>query len=164
MTCIFCSHQCLCLVLGPGNQRLVYFCIDICFPSNICVSVCFYYLPEWRSGRQSCLFSSFYKKKKIKYRTKASLDCFLCAIQTLETQWSSPTRQSLPDREKMETGCQVIAKAPSSLSSWVIPSLLGHFGDYRRKIPLFLPPIVFPVIHCCSIIMRNRSRVFSPVQ
>ncbi|CAL8302251.1 unnamed protein product [Lota lota] len=31
---------------GPGQQRLVYFCIDICFPSNICVSVCFYYLPE----------------------------------------------------------------------------------------------------------------------
>uniref|UniRef100_A0A3B4WRH6 BRICHOS domain containing 5 n=1 Tax=Seriola lalandi dorsalis TaxID=1841481 RepID=A0A3B4WRH6_SERLL len=30
----------------PGKQRLVYFCIDICFPSNICVSVCFYYLPE----------------------------------------------------------------------------------------------------------------------
>uniref|UniRef100_A0A3P8RUB0 BRICHOS domain containing 5 n=1 Tax=Amphiprion percula TaxID=161767 RepID=A0A3P8RUB0_AMPPE len=28
------------------KQRLVYFCIDICFPSNICVSVCFYYLPE----------------------------------------------------------------------------------------------------------------------
>ncbi|TNN36743.1 BRICHOS domain-containing protein 5 [Liparis tanakae] len=33
-------------VEGPGKQRLVYFCIDICFPSNICVSVCFYYLPE----------------------------------------------------------------------------------------------------------------------
>ncbi|XP_068162190.1 BRICHOS domain-containing protein 5 isoform X2 [Antennarius striatus] len=31
---------------GPGKQRLVYFCIDICFPSNVCVSVCFYYLPE----------------------------------------------------------------------------------------------------------------------
>ncbi|XP_029977488.1 BRICHOS domain-containing protein 5 [Sphaeramia orbicularis] len=31
---------------GPGKERLVYFCIDICFPSNICVSVCFYYLPE----------------------------------------------------------------------------------------------------------------------
>ncbi|KAG7491829.1 hypothetical protein MATL_G00008280 [Megalops atlanticus] len=31
---------------GPGKQRLIYFCIDICFPSNICVSVCFYYLPE----------------------------------------------------------------------------------------------------------------------
>ncbi|KAK1881006.1 BRICHOS domain containing protein 5 [Dissostichus eleginoides] len=30
----------------PGESRLVYFCIDICFPSNICVSVCFYYLPE----------------------------------------------------------------------------------------------------------------------
>ncbi|XP_075949472.1 BRICHOS domain-containing protein 5 [Anarhichas minor] len=33
-------------VKGLGKQRLVYFCIDICFPSNICVSVCFYYLPE----------------------------------------------------------------------------------------------------------------------
>ncbi|XP_071247170.1 BRICHOS domain-containing protein 5-like [Salvelinus alpinus] len=31
---------------GPGKQHLVYFCIDICFPSNICVSVCFYSLPE----------------------------------------------------------------------------------------------------------------------
>ncbi|KFQ47892.1 BRICHOS domain-containing protein 5, partial [Nestor notabilis] len=31
---------------GPGKQRLIYLCIDICFPSNICVSVCFYYLPE----------------------------------------------------------------------------------------------------------------------
>ncbi|XP_028669656.1 BRICHOS domain-containing protein 5 [Erpetoichthys calabaricus] len=31
---------------GPGRQRLIYFCLDICFPSNICVSVCFYYLPE----------------------------------------------------------------------------------------------------------------------
>ncbi|XP_051523367.1 BRICHOS domain-containing protein 5 [Myxocyprinus asiaticus] len=31
---------------SPGKQRLIYFCIDICFPSNICVSVCFYYLPE----------------------------------------------------------------------------------------------------------------------
>uniref|UniRef100_A0AAY4BXL0 BRICHOS domain-containing protein n=1 Tax=Denticeps clupeoides TaxID=299321 RepID=A0AAY4BXL0_9TELE len=31
---------------GPAQQRLIYFCIDICFPSNICVSVCFYYLPE----------------------------------------------------------------------------------------------------------------------
>ncbi|XP_049320814.1 BRICHOS domain-containing protein 5 isoform X2 [Astyanax mexicanus] len=30
---------------GP-RERLIYFCIDICFPSNICVSVCFYYLPE----------------------------------------------------------------------------------------------------------------------
>ncbi|TRY83995.1 hypothetical protein DNTS_009943 [Danionella cerebrum] len=35
-----------CLSEGPGKQRLIYFCIDICFPSNICVSVCFYYLPE----------------------------------------------------------------------------------------------------------------------
>ncbi|KAM9372399.1 BRICHOS domain-containing protein 5 [Phaethornis superciliosus] len=31
---------------GPGRQRLIYLCIDICFPSNICVSICFYYLPE----------------------------------------------------------------------------------------------------------------------
>uniref|UniRef100_A0A670Y156 Uncharacterized protein n=1 Tax=Pseudonaja textilis TaxID=8673 RepID=A0A670Y156_PSETE len=27
-------------------QRLIYLCIDICFPNNICVSICFYYLPE----------------------------------------------------------------------------------------------------------------------
>ncbi|TRZ21152.1 hypothetical protein HGM15179_005913 [Zosterops borbonicus] len=31
---------------GPGRQRLIYLCIDICFPNNICVSICFYYLPE----------------------------------------------------------------------------------------------------------------------
>ncbi|XP_013800196.2 BRICHOS domain-containing protein 5 [Apteryx mantelli] len=31
---------------GLGRQRLIYLCIDICFPSNICVSICFYYLPE----------------------------------------------------------------------------------------------------------------------
>ncbi|XP_076998323.1 BRICHOS domain-containing protein 5 isoform X2 [Tamandua tetradactyla] len=31
---------------GPPRQRLIYLCIDICFPSNICVSVCFYYLPD----------------------------------------------------------------------------------------------------------------------
>ncbi|XP_075292754.1 BRICHOS domain-containing protein 5 [Opisthocomus hoazin] len=31
---------------GPGKQRLIYLCIDICFPSNVCVSICFYYLPE----------------------------------------------------------------------------------------------------------------------
>ncbi|XP_042336648.1 BRICHOS domain-containing protein 5 isoform X2 [Sceloporus undulatus] len=31
---------------GPPKQRLIYLCIDICFPSNICVSICFYYLPE----------------------------------------------------------------------------------------------------------------------
>ncbi|XP_077407485.1 BRICHOS domain-containing protein 5 isoform X2 [Vanacampus margaritifer] len=37
---------CFLFFLGPGKQRLVYFCIDICFPNNICVSVCFYYLPE----------------------------------------------------------------------------------------------------------------------
>uniref|UniRef100_A0A8C3WVM9 BRICHOS domain containing 5 n=1 Tax=Catagonus wagneri TaxID=51154 RepID=A0A8C3WVM9_9CETA len=31
---------------GPRRQRLIYLCIDICFPSSICVSVCFYYLPD----------------------------------------------------------------------------------------------------------------------
>ncbi|XP_003481155.2 BRICHOS domain-containing protein 5 isoform X3 [Sus scrofa] len=31
---------------GPRRQRLLYLCIDICFPSSICVSVCFYYLPD----------------------------------------------------------------------------------------------------------------------
>uniref|UniRef100_A0A8C5IL16 BRICHOS domain-containing protein n=1 Tax=Junco hyemalis TaxID=40217 RepID=A0A8C5IL16_JUNHY len=41
-----CSHCCPCSLAGPGRQRLIYLCIDICFPSNICVSICFYYLPE----------------------------------------------------------------------------------------------------------------------
>ncbi|NXL63132.1 BRID5 protein, partial [Chordeiles acutipennis] len=31
---------------GPGKPRLIYLCIDICFPSNVCVSICFYYLPD----------------------------------------------------------------------------------------------------------------------
>ncbi|KAM8961521.1 BRICHOS domain-containing protein 5 [Pelodytes ibericus] len=31
---------------SPARQRLIYLCIDICFPNNICVSVCFYYLPD----------------------------------------------------------------------------------------------------------------------
>ncbi|XP_063171172.1 BRICHOS domain-containing protein 5 [Candoia aspera] len=30
----------------PPKQRLIYLCIDICFPNNICISICFYYLPE----------------------------------------------------------------------------------------------------------------------
>lgn len=34
------------LPAGPPRQRLIYLCIDICFPSNVCVSVCFYYLPD----------------------------------------------------------------------------------------------------------------------
>uniref|UniRef100_A0A8C3NEV9 BRICHOS domain-containing protein n=1 Tax=Geospiza parvula TaxID=87175 RepID=A0A8C3NEV9_GEOPR len=41
-----CSHCCPRSLAGPGRQRLIYLCIDICFPSNICVSICFYYLPE----------------------------------------------------------------------------------------------------------------------
>ncbi|XP_054549857.1 BRICHOS domain-containing protein 5 [Talpa occidentalis] len=32
--------------VGPQRQRLIYLCIDICFPSSVCVSVCFYYLPD----------------------------------------------------------------------------------------------------------------------
>ncbi|NXO20121.1 BRID5 protein, partial [Cisticola juncidis] len=44
-----CEHSSLSWVRrgqGPGRQRLIYLCIDICFPNNICVSICFYYLPE----------------------------------------------------------------------------------------------------------------------
>ncbi|XP_005391502.1 PREDICTED: BRICHOS domain-containing protein 5 isoform X1 [Chinchilla lanigera] len=39
---IYWAHR----VEGPQRQRLIYLCIDICFPSNICMSVCFYYLPD----------------------------------------------------------------------------------------------------------------------
>ncbi|XP_004373453.1 BRICHOS domain-containing protein 5 [Trichechus manatus latirostris] len=31
---------------GPLRQRLIYLCIDIGFPSNVCASVRFYYLPD----------------------------------------------------------------------------------------------------------------------
>nr|XP_033467096.1 BRICHOS domain-containing protein 5 isoform X3 [Epinephelus lanceolatus]XP_033473806.1 BRICHOS domain-containing protein 5-like isoform X3 [Epinephelus lanceolatus] len=50
--------------------------------STTCPSDCAFSssAPSERSGKQSCLFSSLYKKKKI-HRTKASFDCFLCAIQ-----------------------------------------------------------------------------------
>ncbi|XP_010601812.1 BRICHOS domain-containing protein 5 [Fukomys damarensis] len=41
-TPIYWAHR----VEGPQRQRLIYLCIDICFPSNICMSVCFYYLPD----------------------------------------------------------------------------------------------------------------------
>ncbi|XP_049760095.1 BRICHOS domain-containing protein 5 isoform X1 [Elephas maximus indicus] len=31
---------------GTPQQRLIYLCMDICFPNNICMSICFYYLPD----------------------------------------------------------------------------------------------------------------------
>uniref|UniRef100_A0A8C4UPG3 BRICHOS domain containing 5 n=1 Tax=Falco tinnunculus TaxID=100819 RepID=A0A8C4UPG3_FALTI len=42
------SAACPCSTAATQSrkQRLIYLCIDICFPSNICVSICFYYLPE----------------------------------------------------------------------------------------------------------------------
>lgn len=138
---------------GPGKQRLVYFCIDICFPSNICVSVCFYYLPEWlcirslsfqQKIRESCLSRPpplpTRKKQKNNTRTKTSFDCFLCAIHLPVNQWSSQPSQSisiLPREKRWRQAVTVIAKAHSSLSSCVIPSLVAHLRDYRRKTPFF---------------------------
>lgn len=96
------------------------------------------------------------KKKKTKnYRTKASFDCFpLChtAASKPVKRPTLPVRSpSLPREKRWRQAVTVIARAPSSLSSCVIPSLVAHFGDYRRKIPLFL--CAFPVTHCCSVIM-----------
>lgn len=114
--------------------------------------------PSARSGKQSCLFSSLYKKKKKKTkndRTKASFDCFpLChtAASKPVKRPTLPVRSpSLPREKRWRQAVTVIARAPSSLSSCVIPSLVAHIGDYRRKIPLFL--CAFPVTHCCSVIM-----------
>lgn len=115
--------------------------------------------PSARSGKQSCLFSSLYKKKKKKKtkndRTKASFDCFpLChtAASKPVKRPTLPVRSpSLPREKRWRQAVTVIARAPSSLSSCVIPSLVAHFGDYRRKIPFFL--CAFPVTHCCSVIM-----------
>lgn len=104
------------------------------------------------------------KKQKNNTRTKTSFDCFLCAIHLPVNQWSSQPSQSisiLPREKRWRQAVTVIAKAHSSLSSCVIPSLVAHLRDYRRKTPFFfffwyVPLIVFPVTHCCSVIMCNR--------
>lgn len=140
---------------GPGKQRLVYFCIDICFPSNICVSVCFYYLPEWlyillllfllpaKDQGNKVVFlapSSRKKRKKKKVRTKASFDCFLCAIQPPVNQWSSQPSQSisiLPEREEMETGCHSYCQSPIVTLFMCNTLSGGTLQRLQKKDPLF---------------------------
>lgn len=135
---------------GPDKVRLVYFCIDICFPSNICVSVCFYYLPEWLrlssahlrpardQGKQCCLSNSRShegKKKKRKNATqeqKRALTCSFLPIQLPVNQRSSPF-PSFPEREGEGDGLSRLLPKPSRHS---LPSLVAHFGDYRRS-PFF---------------------------
>ena len=55
--------------------------------------------PSTRSGKQSCLFSSLYKKKKKQQKNpteqKPALTVFLCAIQLPANQWSSQLSQSV---------------------------------------------------------------------
>lgn len=57
-------------------------------------------------------------------RTKASFDCFLCAIQP-------PVNHFLPSEKELSwrRAVTVIAKSPSSLSSCIIPSLVARFRD-----------------------------------
>lgn len=71
---------------------------------------------------------------------------------------SSPV-SILPRERRWRQVVTVIAKAPSSPPSCLIPSLVAHLRDYRRKIPFFLymPLIVFPVTYYCSVIMCNHS-------
>lgn len=93
-----------------------------------------------RSGKVVFLGPPPHKKKKNNTRTKTSFDCFLCAIHLPVNQWSSQPSQSisiLPREKRWRQAVTVIAKAHSSLSSCVIPSLVAHFRDYRRKIPFF---------------------------
>lgn len=92
-----------------------------------------------RSGK--VVFLAPPQEKKNNTKTKISFDCFLCAIHLPVNQWSSQPSQSisiLPREKRWRQAVMVIAKAHSSLSSCVIPSLVAHFRDYRRKIPFFL--------------------------
>lgn len=137
------------LLSGPDKVRLVYFCIDICFPSNICVSVCFYYLPEWRrissahlrpardQGKQSCLSSSCSHKEKKKKKDatqeqKQALTCSFLPAWLPVDQQSSPF-PSFPEREGEGDGLSWLLPKPSRHS---LPSLVAHFGDYSRS-PFF---------------------------
>lgn len=76
--------------------------------------------PGKRSGKQSCLFFFLAPSS----RTKASFDCFLCAIQP-------PVNHFLPSEKELSwrRAVTVIAKSPSSLSSCIIPSLVARFRD-----------------------------------
>lgn len=117
------------LLSGPDKVRLVYFCIDICFPSNICVSVCFYYLPEWLrlssprlrpardQGKQSCLSSSRSqeeKKKKRKNATQEQKQALTCSFYQFSCQYTSEVVHfHLFRREReMETGCHGYCQNP----------------------------------------------------
>ncbi|XP_076743414.1 BRICHOS domain-containing protein 5 isoform X1 [Maylandia zebra] len=77
--------------------------------------------PGKRSGKQSCPFFFFLAPSS---RTKASFDCFLCAIQP-------PVNHFLPSEKELSwrRAVTVIAKSPSSLSSCIIPSLVARFRD-----------------------------------
>lgn len=98
-------------------------------------------LPAKDQGNKVVFLAPSTRQKKTKKKNKSQLWLFpLC-----HTAASKPVKQpTLPvhfhpsEREEMETGCHVIAKAPSSLSSCVIPSLVAHFRDYRGKIPFFV--------------------------
>ena len=104
-------------------------------------------LPAQDQGNKVVFLAPSTRKKKKKKttkkpdRTKASFDCFpLCHTAASEPmkQPTLPVRPpSLPREKRRRQAVTVIARAPSSLSSCVIPSLVAHFRDYRRKIPLF---------------------------
>lgn len=122
-------------------------------------------LPAKDQGNKVVFLAPSTWKKRTKKKNKSQLWLFpLC-----HTAASKPMKQPTPpvhfhpsERERSDRRRQavmVIAKALSSLSSCLIPSLVAHFTDHGRKIPLFLyvPLIVFPVTYCCSVIMCNRS-------
>lgn len=139
--CLFSNRPSLSLCEGPGKQRLVYFCIDICFPSNICVSVCFYYLPEWPAiinsqaahtsadqGNRVLLLipaKSPAAKKTIWIQPGNSSQLWLNTAATLVPSKLSP--QSFPFRGT-ETSCQVYLQTPLVTLPWcLIPSLVAEF-------------------------------------
>ena len=121
--------------------------------------------PSTRSGKQSCLFSSLYKKKKKKKNNKKKrqnksqlwLFSFVpYSCQRTNEAANSPSPSSISsEREETETGCHGYRQSPV-VTLFMCNTLSG--GTHQRlqkKDPPFL--CVFPVTHCCSVIMHNCS-------
>lgn len=161
---ISCCDLFFCLYSGPGKQRLVYFCIDICFPSNVCVSVCFYYLPEWfgwllffqQKDQGNKVVFLQHPPTPNTHTHKTSFDCFF----VWHSCWYTSKAVTLPrpflprlKRRATVTAVTVDAKAQSTRSSSAFPSLLAWSRDCRRKISFShtCTDIFFEIQFCSSI-------------
>lgn len=115
-------------------------------------------LPAKDQGNKVVFLAPSTRKKKKKKRTKASFDCFLRAIQPPVKQPTLPVHFHASETEEMETGCHGYCQSPV-VTLFMCNTLSGGTPQrLQKKDPLFLYVliIVFPVTHCCSVIMCNR--------